>query len=270
MPLTTAPGHYQKVYLLIDKSHLDLAREVICAGDPGLAMEFTSTEDTKIRFKVNDVPHVANLQAEPVDSLALELSAQNNFFWLIEHRGPAYPEHDAYVSIGRNLGENLWGSLLALTEVVNALVEKIPVQAIWWLPGAVSSVADFKRNYDNLYARGMSPILTWLGLFGSRDGMPPDTGKLTTIGLRDWGLPEISFQTPDRDFDVNTNLACDVIDRMIRRGHAFPDGTEIEIDWLGLQGSIKLKSRTSEEAGVTICDLEFSYIAADRPAPGVH
>ena len=187
------------------------------------------------------------------------MSLSASVFWYPER--PSYPTHDAFVTIRRDLGDNLRSGLLALTEVINALIDRVPTRAIFWLPGAISSVRMFKEGYDALYDGGSDPVSSWVLFIAGGVGMPPGMVGVATVGLAEWGIPEIEFETPEEDFEKNVSFAYTIASRLIKLDGAFPDGTELGIDADPLHGVIRMTLEADAEREKTVCRLAFSYFA---------
>lgn len=269
MPTLTAdvpPSRSLTAMLLIDAAHLDLARAAVRAGDPGLAMAFVSGDDVAAMITVNDVPYTVQFKAEPARKEALDFSVSCNVYW--HAKGAPYPEHGATVTLRRELGPNVLSSLLELTEVVNALMLKVPTCAVVWLPNAAVSADMFRENYDELYASGASPVLVWI-LFG----YTVIEGQLTvfTSGLADLGFMEIEFETDGENIIADTSAASSAVARMLEVGVVWPDGLDVDLDLDSFQGALKISYRKSLLSNDdTVCFFEFRGIDGGRPLPGVH
>lgn len=254
------------VLLLTDSAHFEQARQFIRDGDRSLAMEFQSEDGEKQFFTVNDVEHRVGYYPDPMDRDLLKGFIENNVFWKLS--GAPYPEHGAVIAIKRTRGDQVLSDLLAMTEVVHAIAQKVQTRAVLWFPFAVVKIQEFNFYYDYLYKTGSLPIFVWIKFFWGLDGRDI---VVMSAGLKELGLPEIEFVTLPENISTDTNLAKNAAEWMLLKGAVFPDGWIYPFDLGEVQGSVKVSYRPSRrDDGSTAHFLEISRLGGGRPLPGVH
>lgn len=254
------------VLLLTDSAHFEQARQFIREGDRSLAMEFQSEEGEKQFFTVNDVEHRVGYYPDPMDRDQLKWFVESNVFWKLS--GAPYPEHGAVIAIKRARGSHALSDLLALTEVVHAITQKVQTRAVVWFPYAAVKIEEFDYYYDYLYKTGSLPIFVWIKFFWGTDGKDI---VVMSAGLTELGLPEIELVTLPENIVTDTNLAKNAVEWMLSKGAVFPDGWIYPFDLGGVQGSVRVSYRPSRrDDGSTAHFLEITRLAGGRPLPGVH
>lgn len=253
-----------EVILLIDEVHLSLARQVVLAGEPSLAMLFVAEEGDTAAFTVNDEPYSVEYltRALPQDLLIASFKPS------VLLAGEPLPAHGAMVVIRRGPSENVLSALLQLTEVVNTLVERIPASAILWRPFAASTPAIFKQRYKQLYSYGIYPIPVWIQL-----GFHVIDHKLMvmTAGLADLGLAEVEFWTSGDHLMTDMIAAEIVVARMLDSYGVFPNGDQLKIELTNMQFGVTILYRDSlRPSREAVLFLDITRFPGGRPLPGVH
>ncbi|MFG1319613.1 hypothetical protein [Xanthobacter autotrophicus] len=260
----TPEVEYLRAVLLIDEVHLDLAREVVRAGEPSINMDFCSEDGDRAIFTVNGLDHLVRYLREPLDSAHLDFVIESSLFW----DGKPRPEHSARILIRRPRSQHRLMDLLALTDVVYALTRKIPTRAIVWMPYNAISLENFDGYYDQLYTIGFIPVCIWVKFHVFLIKGKP---SVMTFGLEPLGLKELEFETTFENLSIDVNIAQNVIDRALRGGLDFPEGSVLGIDIFETQGSLTVRHRPSILGnGRVACFLEFNYLTGGHPTPGVH